>query len=155
MKKLTIAVAVLLVLAGGAAGTMKYLGLGPFAEAPDGESPPAAEEAVETETPHFVGVEPLVVPVFTEDGVASTVAIEVKLEVSDAAKAAELRTLMPRMKDAFLRDLNAAMPRLRTPDGRVDLEAVKMRLLVIAERVAGEGAVSAVLIQSMTEMRRY
>ena len=154
MKKMAVVVALLLVLAGGTAGVMSYLGLGPFAEAPDGEAPPPAEHAVETAKPFFVDVEPLVVSVFAGERTVSTIALEIKLEVPDAAKEAELRTLMPRLKDAFLRDLHGAMPRLRTPDGRVDLEAVKRRLLVVAERVAGDGSVSEVLIQSAAEMRR-
>ncbi len=148
VRVIAITVAVVLMLVGGAIGIMKQLELGPFA-------PVAEEVAVETETPpelpRFLDMDPLVIPVFAGDEVAGTIQILVKLETMGGENETYLQSIMPRLNDAFLRDLYSFIPRSLKKQGNIELPIIKQRLKLVADKVAGEGRVDNVLIQSISE----
>jgi hypothetical protein len=148
MKKLTIAFAVLMMLMGVTISIMKSMGIGPFAS-----SEPAEEGAVEVsnEPPRFMDMPPLVISVFHGDKVATTIHIQLKLEVLGSDNEEKVSRIMPRLNDAFLRDLHAFIPRLLRKQNRVDVVIIKQRLQMIADKVAGKGTIGSVLVQSITD----
>ena len=154
MKIVILGVAVLLVLIGGAIAVMKALNMGPFADpaAMDGAAVPAA--APRLEPPRFVDVPPLVIPVFSGGDVAAQIQINVKLETVGTDNERQINRLLPRLNDAFLRDLYAFIPRLLRESDRLNVFVLKKRMQLIADKVAGPGVIESVLIQSVTDARK-
>lgn len=152
MKKIVIAVAVVLMLAGGTVSVLKWLGIGPFAEVE------AEAEAVETgatgpsgEPPRFVTMDALVIPVFQGDKVAATVQIQLKLEAANVENESEIARLLPRLNDAFLSDLYGFIPRHLSKEKRVDVALIKDRLQLLGDKVTGPGVIKSVLVQAVLE----
>lgn len=148
VRTIAIAVAVILMLAGGAVGIMKQLEWGPFASK---ESAAAAEAAKPAEPPRFLDMDPLVIPIFAEDRVVAAIQIQLKLETSGAANEEYLNRIKPRLGDAFLRDLYAFIPRVVQKGGQLDVLAIKRRLQTVADKVAGPGKINSVLVQSVSD----
>lgn len=153
MKKLIIIFAVLLMLGGATVSVLKVLKMGPFAPAPDDASAEGIDEAP-PEPPRFVEVEQMYVPIFAGDTVATTIQIQIKLETPDDESEATLVRMMPRLNDAFLRDLYSSLPRLLGKDERLDVAVIKRRLQLVADKIVGPGLVENVLVQSVTDTSR-
>ena len=104
-------------IAGATVSVMKTMELGPFAPSPvvaeegQGDGTPAPKQSQE-EPPRFIDVEPLTIPVFHEDRMAATVQIHLKLEAIGEDYEEQILRLLPRISDAFLRDMHAFIPRL-------------------------------------------
>lgn len=147
MKILMIVFAALMMTAVATVGALKWLGLGPFA----GTETVAVSPAPPPPEVRYVDMEPLVIPLIQGDNVAATVQIELKLETLGDANASKLKRILPRLADAFLRELHAFLPRLLREVERLDVGIVKQRLQMVSDRVAGPGLVSDVLIQSVNE----
>ena len=149
MKKIVIAVAVVLMLAGGTISVLKFLGIGPFGD----------DEVVEIvvtgttpgEAPNFVTMDVLVIPIFQGDKVAATVQIQLKLEAADVESASKIVRLLPRLGDAFLRDLYGFIPRHLRKEERLDVALIKDRLQLVSDKVAGPGVIKSVLVQALLE----
>ena len=148
MKKLTIAFAVLMMLTGVTISIMKAQGIGPFATTDTGEP---QEPDYSNEPPRFMDMAPLVISVFHGDKVATTIHIQLKLEILGEDNETKISRMMPRLNDAFLRDLHAFVPRLLRKQNRVDVVIIKQRLQMIADKVAGKGSIASVLVQSITD----
>ncbi len=146
VRTIAIAVAIILMIAGGAVGIMKQLEWGPFAPRAEQEASVAA-----VEQPRFIDMDPLVIPIFTEDRVVAAIQIQLKLETMGAANEAHLNSIKPRISDAFLRELYAFIPRLVQKGGQLDVLAIKRRLQMIADNVAGPGRINGVLVQSVSD----
>ncbi len=147
MKKLVIAVAIMLMLAGATISVLKWLGIGPFGD-------PAEVEATGTtpdEPLHFVTMDVLVIPIFQGEKVAATVQIQLKLEATNVENASEIARLLPRLYDAFLRDLYGFIPRHLRKKERLDVALIKDRLQLVGDKVAGPGVVKSVLVQAVLE----
>ena len=147
MKKLVIAVAIMLMLAGATISVLKWLGIGPFGD-------PAEVEATGTtpdEPLHFVTMDVLVIPIFQGEKVAATVQIQLKLEATNLESASEIARLLPRLGDAFLRDLYGFIPRHLRKKERLDLALIKDRLQMVGDKVAGPGVIKSVLVQAVLE----
>ena len=147
VRTIAIGAAIILMIGGGAVGIMKQLGWGPFAA--------QAEQAAVTETPvevpRFIDMDPLVIPIFAEDRVIAAIQIQLKLETLGAANERHLNAIMPRISDAFLRELHSFIPRLVQKGGQLDVLAIKRRLQMIADNVAGPGRINGVLVQSVSD----
>lgn len=146
VRTIAIAVAVILMIAGGAIGIMKQMEWGPFAPRQEVSAPETP-----VETPRFIDMDPLVIPIFAEDRVVAAIQIQLKLEAMGAANEAQVTRILPRLSDAFLRELYSFVPRLVQKGGQVDVLAIKRRLQMVADRVAGEGVVHSVLVQSVAD----
>ena len=153
MKKLVIILAVLMMVAGAAVSVMKTMELGPFAP-----SVVVVEEGGKMETkqalddpPRFVDVEPLNIPVFHEDRVAATVQIQLKLEAIGEENEEQIIRLLPRISDAFLRDMHAFIPRLLKKEERINVAIIKKRLEIISERLVGPDLIDNILVQSISD----
>ena len=149
VKKLVIAVAIMLMLAGATIGVLKWLGVGPF----------GAGGAVETEstgttpgdTLRFVTMDVLVIPIFQGEKVAATVQIQLKLEAASVENQNEIARLLPRLNDAFLSDLYGFIPRHLRKEKRLDIAMIKDRLQMVGDKVAGPGVIRSVLVQAVLE----
>lgn len=158
MKKLVIIIAVVLMLTGGVVSVLKTMEIGPFAPPTDenaaqneGEGEDDEQSAQKREPPRFVDLEPLIIPIFNDQKVATTIQITVKLETIGAKNEAAINKLLPRLGDAYLRDLYAFVPRLLRKTERVDVFAIKARMQLVSDRVAGPGVVDGVLVQSVVD----
>jgi len=152
VKKIVIPVAVVIMLIGIGVSAMKTLGIGPFA--PEDEAAAQAAAAPPAEPPHFIEMDPILVPLFAGDRVAATVQLLVTLETLTAANETAARAKLPRISDAFLRDLHAYLPQAICNGRPLDVPLVKQRLRTIADRTVGAGIVNDVLVQSMTDASR-
>lgn len=150
MKKIVLIVfAFLLSSTGVTIGVMKWLQMGPFAEKKKEEAVVKAAPPVE---PKFLDMDPLVISLFDADKLAGTIQIVVKLETSSDANSILIQKQMPRLNDAFLRELHAFIPRHLRGADRLDLPVVKDRLQMVADKVLGPKIVSNVLVQSITNV---
>jgi len=141
MKKLILIVLVLLLLAGGGGGGYWWFFMRGADEA---AAPPPPEPAV------FVEMEALTIPVIRGGAVAKYVLLQVALEVEDEEARQDVIDRMPRLKDAFLRDLHAYFA--STPlDSPLNVRTVKTRLKRVAGRIVGPEIVREVLIQGAFE----
>lgn len=142
MKKFVVILVVLLLLAGAGGGAYWWLFMR------GGE--PAAEQAEPEAEPLYVELDPLTVPVIRGGAVAKYILLEVTLEVADPAAQELIDARMPRLKDAFLRDLHAFFA-ARPLDAALNVRTVKKRLMGVSARVLGEGRVVDVLIEGAFE----
>jgi hypothetical protein len=149
VKKPALAVAIMLMLAGAAIGTLKWLGIGPFGDGGPVEA--AATGTTAGDTLRFVALDVLVIPIFQGEKVAATVQIQLKLEATNLENASEIARLLPRLNDAFLRDLYGFIPRHLRKKERLDLALIKDRLQMVGDKVAGPGVIKSVLVQAVLE----
>jgi hypothetical protein len=102
VRTIAIAAAVILMIAGGAVGIMKQLEWGPFAQVEQ-----AVEPETPVETPRFIDIDPLVIPLFAEDRVVAAIPIQLTLDTLGAGNETHLNAMKPRLSDAFLARLYA------------------------------------------------
>ena len=98
-------------------------------------------------------MDPLVVPVIDNGAVVATVQIQIQLETKEKNED-EVKRLLPKINDAYLRDLNGYLPRLIRSDGQIDANKIRSRLFVIGERTVGKGLIDDVLIQAIMDQAR-
>lgn len=164
MKKIILIAVALLLLGGGGFAAYMFFGA-KTAEASvdatklDNESKQAEDAAKKAEADSkvaFVKLDPLTLPVVGKNGVIQIINISVTLEVEDAEKAKEIEKFAPRLKDAFIQDMYGALSNnsAMTPNGVVEVNAVKERLNKITVKVLGEeGGVKDVLLQAVQQRK--
>ena len=145
MKKIFIIVVALIILGGGGVSALKALKIGPFAE----EGEVAEEEAPPPEPSRFIDFDPLYLPIFRGDKVAATIQVQFRLETVGEENEALITKLLPRLNDAFLRDLYVFIPELLKKTDQIDPKVLKKRLLQVGARVTGKGVIKGVIIQSV------
>lgn len=148
MKIVVIAFAVLMMIAGGTVSVLKWMKLGPFA---DKGAAQAELVKAPAEPPVVIDMASLAIPVIQGDRVAAVVTIQLKLEAVGSDNATRIQKAMPRITDAFFRDLHAFIPRLLRQEEKLDIAVIKMRLRMVGDRVLAPGTIHDVLIESMTE----
>ncbi|NQU61227.1 MAG: hypothetical protein HQ512_08870 [Rhodospirillales bacterium] len=151
MKKLILLFALMMMLCGGTAGLLQWLELGPFEQ--KGKVAKAVKKVLK-DTAVFIDMEPLGIPIFQANRVAATIQIQVKLEANGEGDAKKIKSIMPVLTDAFIRDLHSFMPRLLKAKERVDVLILKQRLQYISDKVAGKGLIKNVLVQSVIDQPR-
>lgn len=159
MKKLVIAIAVLVMLAGITVSILRYLEIGPFELSAEEL---AAREAVandpETEKaksffekrPRYIEMDPIQVPVFQDDGVAGTIMIHYKIEVMTLDDERKIAKSKRQLGDALIEDFAYYIPRTLRNNKTLDVTLIKYRIIMVADRLMGKGVVSDALIQAMT-----
>ena len=145
MKKIMIIVVALVMLAGGGFSALKALKMGPFAE----ESEVVEEEAPPPEPPRIIEFDPLYIPIFRGDKVAATIQIQFKLETQGEDNKARITKLLPRINDAFLRDLYVFIPELLKKTDKIDPKAIMKRMHQVGARVTGKDVIKGVVVQSV------
>ncbi len=146
MKKLMIIVIVLVMLGAGTVSALQWLKIGPFAEADEN----AKAEQVPEEPPVFIDMEQLSIPIFQGDKVVTTIQIMLKLEVVKEHQE-EVNRILPRIHDAFLKDLYAFVPRLLKKGGRLNLVLLKKHLMNVVKLQKNNDKITNILIQSIID----
>lgn len=156
MKKLVIAIAILIMLAGGTVSILRYLEIGPFektaAEVAAAAANPEAEKAKSffEKRPRYIEMDPIQVPVFQDNGVAGTIMINYKLEVMTLDDERLVAKSKRQVGDALIKDFSYYIPRTLRNNKTLDVTLIKYRIIMVSERLLGKGKVSDALIQSMT-----
>ncbi|MCB1783373.1 MAG: flagellar basal body-associated FliL family protein [Alphaproteobacteria bacterium] len=156
MKKIVIALGALLLLGGGGAGAYFYFFAPAQASVPEGEE--GGDEHVAKEESHgggghgegasFVELDPLILPIIDNSGVTQVVSLVVAIEVGDASAADKVKTLSPRLKDAYIQDMYGVLnERAALKGGVIQVSAIKKRLNSITQKVLGEDVAQDVLLQ--------
>lgn len=155
MKKLVIAFAVLIMLAGGTVSILRYLEIGPFEPAPTDPNAvvdPETERAKAflNEKPRYVEMDPIQVPLFNDDGSATTVMIHYRIEVMGLANERTMAKSKRQLSDALIKDFSYYLPRTLRNNKTLDVTLIKYRIIMTADRLFGKGVVNDALIQAMT-----
>ncbi len=100
----------------------------------------------EVDGPIYVRMDPMTAPVYRKNRVRYYVFLTINLLMSDDEAKSRAYKLMPKLRDAFLRELHGdSILREDGPKG-LDLYSLKKRLMSQARKVLGAKAVSDVLI---------
>lgn len=157
MKKLVIAFAVLIMLAGGTVSLLKYLALGPFEISAEELAAREAAEAEKERTrtlfearPRYIEMDPIQVPYFQGNDVAGTIMIHYKLEVLNVDNERTVAKAQRRIGDALIKDFSFYIPRTLRNNKTLDVTLVKYRIMMTANKMLGKDVVSDALIQAMT-----
>ena len=126
-----------LLLAGGGGAAYFFL----FA----GKSEPVPEVAAAPAVPVFVPLEPLSVPLPRPGKPPLYHFVTLTLQTTEQGKP-KLIEMMPRLRDAWLRDLNAHPVGRNDGSGELDLELLKSRILKLTEKVMEAPVATDVLI---------
>ncbi len=155
MKTAFLALVAILILGGGAAGAYFYFEQPAQASIGDDEAHQQAVEAEKADKARaasrnheFVELAPLVLPIVDNSGVSQVVSMVVVLEVDSSSKAEKVRTLEPRLKDAYIQELYGVLNKHAALQGGVlQVNMIKARLNQISHKVLGDEVVEDVLLQ--------
>ena len=141
MKKAIMLVVLLLVLGGG------YVGWQQMSDT----APEAGEEGTSAsffdDEPKFVELDLLTAPFVRGGKFVQYVVLVVILEVDDDDGVDEVRSVMPRLRDAFVTELHT-IATMRNPEQKMlNMKRIKSRLLASAHKVMRNRIVRAVLVQ--------
>lgn len=152
MKKL-LAIALVLLLAGGGAGAYFFMGQDAVASTPSDKEQKAAEaKNSNPETIEFVELDPLILPIVDKTGVTQTISMVIVLEVADAEQKAFVEKMAPRLKDAYIQELYGVLNyKAALQGGVVQVGEVKKRLGSISAHVLGDHVVNDVLLQVVSQ----
>jgi flagellar basal body-associated protein FliL len=150
MKLIVILVIVAVLLLGG--GGAVYFFKDTLFGGADGEAQTAAKLPINAETAvDFVDLETLNIAVIHNRRIEKHVVLQVSLEVvSDEARVTVSKSL-PRIKDAFIKDLYDYYAIMPPGQQGVNVEAIKKRLKRTVDGVMRDDRVKAVLIQGAVE----
>jgi len=150
VKKIVIIFSVLLMLTGGTVSVLKWLQLGPFAVVTE-EDQKEQEEATPDEPPIEIEMDDLYISILAEDSVAATVMIKLKVDVIGKTNEEEVTKVLPRLSDAFFKDLYVFIPRIIRRQSKLNSDILSERLKMIGDKVMGPGIINNVIIVEVTE----
>lgn len=145
MKKLVILLVVLLILLGAIGGGAYYYF---FSLAEEEE----VEEEVVQPLPEFEEIDSLSIPVIRNGKVMKFVLLKVAVELTDGDYRTRVQSYMPRLKDAYLRELHGYFATVPVDDP-INVRAVTKRLMRASARVLGPGVVKDILVQGVYERK--
>ncbi len=148
MKKIVIIFSVLLMVSGGTISVLKWLEIGPFAPVVIED---VVEEVIPEGPPVSIPMDDLVIPIFAQDSVAATVMIRLSLEVLGEENSEKINKIMPRLSDAFLRDLYTFIPQMVRQQTKLTPAILQRRLLKTGAKVVGKNVLNKVIIESVSE----
>ena len=96
--------------------------------------------------PVYLRLERIMVPMIHENDVQKLITFMLVVEFADAESRERAKSVMPRLIDAFRRDLHILVSRPGSPE-EMDLDLYKRYLLASGKRVLGQDAVKDVLIE--------
>lgn len=100
----------------------------------------------------FVKLNPLILPIIDNDGVQQVVNLVVTIEVDDSAGAEKVRSVSPRLTDAYLQDMYGILHKhAALKGGIIQLAMIKERLNKITHKVVGEDIHTEVLLQHVEQ----
>lgn len=97
----------------------------------------------------YVELAPLMLPIIDDNGVNQVINLVVALEVADSASADKVRSLQPKLTDAFIMDMYGVLNyHAATSGGALQVGYIKERLNKISKEVMGDSeSVRDVLLQ--------
>jgi len=150
IKKIVIIFSVLLMLTGGTVSVLKWLQIGPFAVVTE-EDLKAQEEATPDEPPIEIEMDDLYISILAEDSVAATVMIKLKVDVIGKTNEEEVTKVLPRLSDAFFKDLYVFIPRVIRRQSKLNGDILSERLKMVGDKVMGPNIINNVIIIEVTE----
>lgn len=137
--KIVIILVVFLIVAGGAGGGAYWW----FFMREEGEP---EEEVVDLGPPPvYLEMPSLTIPVIRGGAVARYIVLKVSLELVDKSMEEDVNERIPRLRDAFLRDLHGYFGTIPVGE-RLNVLPVKKRLAKVSRAVLGKGVVQDILI---------
>ena len=144
MKKILIPV-VALILAGGG-GAFYFLNTGGENEA----TAAAAHGEVSTGEQHiYLRLDPITATIFRDQRPAGVFTAAVTLQIADESARTDIVESRRRLRDAMFRELHAMFEREEYSGRKVDVDAVKRRMLVVSRRELGEDVVLDVFVNTL------
>jgi len=141
MKKILIPVLALLLMGGGAffflSGDSKT------------KEDSAHGEAALSEDHIYFQLDPITATIFRDQQPAGVFTAAVTLEIADANARTEIVAFRRQLRDAMFRELHAMFEREEYTGRKVDIDAVKRRMLLVARREVGEDMVVDVFIETL------
>lgn len=150
MKKVILFLVLLIVVVGAAVGTLYFLKLGPFEETKVVEKTAEELEFEKEDSFSSIPIKPFTIPMFQGERIAGSIQVQFELEVPKGQEEA-VNSQMVRLEDAYLRDLYVFMPRLLRNKEKLDIIALKRRLMRVTEKIIGPDVVDDILIQSVAD----
>ena len=155
MRMIIMAVLLLAVLGGGGAGVYFYFFNVAEASISEEDKEKATKEAKKEDhggehgaEAMFVELDPLILPIVDNDGIQQVVSIVIALEVSGPTDADKVKSLKPRLKDAYIQDLYGVLNKHEAlKGGVVQVGPIKERLNMATRKVMGDDVVHDVLLQ--------
>ena len=145
-KKIVIIFAVLLMLTGGTISVLKWLQVGPFSDSVEVE-----EEITPIEPPVTIKMDKLSIPIFSENSIAATILVELKVEAIGLENQEMITKLLPRLSDAFFKDLYIFIPRLIRRKTKITTRVLAERMQKVADKVFGPDVLHKVIIVKVTD----
>lgn len=94
----------------------------------------------------YIQIDSLTAPVIVRQRVRHHILLTLSLEVPSMSDKNQVARVMPRLRDAMLRDLYAA-PIVREEDtGHLDIESLRTRMIAVAKATIGSDMVKDVLV---------
>ncbi len=150
VKKIVIIFSIFLMLSGGTVSVLKWLQIGPFAVATEEEAN-AGDMAVPDEPPVTIDMDDLYISILAEDKVAATVMIKLKIEVIGKENEEKVTKILPRLSDAFFKDLYAFIPRVIRRQRKLNANILSERLKMTGDKVMGPNVIHDIIIEEVTE----
>ena len=158
MKKIGIIVALLVFIAGGSVGALKVFEIGPFAPTAEELAALGADGAAKrigglfAARPSYIEMPALMIPIFDDTDLIGNIQILYKLEVYGGKNKKAVTKLQTKLNDALIRDFTYYIPRTLRRNQNLDVALIKYRIMLVLNRVLGEGVVSDALIQAMNQI---
>ena len=142
MKKLLIPIVALLLLGGG--GAFFFLG-------GNGKtSEDSAHEKAESDKNHiYLELAPITATIFRDQQPAGTFTAAMTLEISEESARTKIIESRRRLRDIMFRELHAMFEREEYTGRKVDVDAVKRRMLVVTRREFGDDVVVDVFVKTL------
>jgi flagellar protein FliL len=151
MKRLGLILGAAFYVFGGASPGPSSL-LEPRAASAAEESAGAPAAAGAAADPIYVDLAPMVLPVIDGDRVQQVLQFTITVQVADQKSADHIRSVGPRLTDAYIQDLYGALDRHRVLDGKVvDVERLRDELTKVSTGILGENAFQEILIQRISQ----
>ncbi len=100
----------------------------------------------------YVHLQPLVLPVISENGAEQIVTLRIDLQAHDYDAAQAMHSNMPRVQDSVMRALYGGLGQGTLRNGHmIDMAKVKARVAEALERTLGTGKVDDVLVQAVAQ----
>ncbi len=102
--------------------------------------------------PVYVHIAPMVLPVINDSGVEQLVTILLDVQVKDMDAADAMRSKMPRVRDALMRNLYGGLGQGALRDGKlVSIGKVKSKAITAVGEVIGKENIRDVLVQGVSQ----
>ena len=145
VKKIIIIFAILLMIGGGTISVLKWLQIGPFSNKVE------EEKITQVEPPIDIKMDKLSIPIFAEDRVAATILIELKVQVLGVENQQALIKQLPRLTDAFFKELYVFVPQLIRRKTKLTTSILTTRMQKAAKKVLSPGLLHKIVMLKVTD----